>query len=94
MLSCSELIATHPYARPVNDVSKTPLIYDFYNFPAHYYKQTFEAVSQPWLVELVKGKLAEGGVGVTGVGGKGRGLDHGAWGTSSDLPPDGYDSDG
>lgn len=68
--------------RSVNEVSQTPLVYDFYGFPPKFYEQKFNSVSQPWLVELTKAKLKEGGVGVTGVGGKGRGLDHGAWSES------------
>ncbi|KAL7409333.1 Extradiol ring-cleavage dioxygenase, class III enzyme, subunit B [Mrakia frigida] len=72
----------------INEVSQTPLIYDFYGFPPKFYEQKFNSVSQPWLVELTKKKLKEGGVGVTGVGGKGRGLDHGAWIPFKVLFPD------
>jgi 4,5-DOPA dioxygenase extradiol len=61
----------------VNEASTSPLIYDFYGFPPHYYTQTFPHTSAPWLVSLVKDKLRAGGNVVEGV--PSRGLDHGAW---------------
>lgn len=59
----------------VNEAIETPLIYDFYGFPNHFYTQMFPHRSAPWLVSLVKDSLTEGGVRFSGVTGKGRGLD-------------------
>jgi aromatic ring-opening dioxygenase catalytic subunit (LigB family) len=64
----------------VNTDSSNPLIYDFYNFPSHYYEQTFGSHGDPAIVEDVKKALGAAGVGIKGVK---RGLDHGVWGEDS-----------
>ncbi|CED83140.1 Extradiol ring-cleavage dioxygenase, class III enzyme, subunit B [Phaffia rhodozyma] len=69
----------HSSAVEINEALETPLIYDFYGFPAHYYVQQFPHRSAPWLVSAVKDRLTSAGIDYVGIQGKGRGLDHGAW---------------
>jgi aromatic ring-opening dioxygenase catalytic subunit (LigB family) len=61
----------------VNHNPANPLIYDFYNFPTHYYSQTFHSAGPEGGVEVVKRALEAGGWKVEPVD---RGLDHGLWG--------------
>jgi hypothetical protein len=61
----------------VNNNPANPLIYDFYNFPTHYYSQTFHSAGPEGGVEVVKRALEAGGWKVEPVD---RGLDHGLWG--------------
>jgi 4,5-DOPA dioxygenase extradiol len=61
----------------VNTDKTNPLIYDFYNFPKHFYEQTFESHGDEGIVGDVKAALEGSGVGVTE---EMRGLDHGIWG--------------
>lgn len=60
------------------NTAPSPLIYDFYNFPAHYYSQTFphETLNQSGISEVGRA-LDVAGIKWEGV--RGRGLDHGAW---------------
>lgn len=60
------------------NTTPSPLIYDFYNFPKHYYSQTFphETLGQEGIAEVGQALDAAG---VKWEGVKGRGLDHGAW---------------
>ncbi|KAG7527257.1 hypothetical protein FFLO_07116 [Filobasidium floriforme] len=60
----------------VNNNPGNPLIYDFYNFPTHYYSQTFHSSGPDGGVEVVKRALEAGGWEVKPVD---RGLDHGLW---------------
>ncbi|KAJ2506258.1 hypothetical protein GGI11_006727 [Coemansia sp. RSA 2049] len=62
----------------VNGLSATPqpLIYDFYGFPPHMYRETFEHKVDPKLTQQVAGLFAKAGVPIDTVD---RGLDHGVW---------------
>ena len=63
----------------VNTDESNPLIYDFYNFPKHFYAQTFKSNSSRQASADVKDVLTTGGWLVKEVA---RGLDHGLWGKS------------
>jgi 4,5-DOPA dioxygenase extradiol len=54
-----------------------PLVYDFWGFPEHYYRVTYEAPGAPELAESVRKLLRAPGVPVQDV--PDRGLDHGAY---------------
>ncbi|PLN86136.1 aromatic ring-opening dioxygenase LigB subunit [Aspergillus taichungensis] len=60
----------------VNTAEKTDLIYDFYGFPSHYYKETFPHVGSQEVAGKVLGLLNQAGIKAEGVK---RGLDHGVW---------------
>ena len=64
----------------VNVDESNPLVYDFYGFPANYYKQTFKSRGDPALLGAVKEALTKGGIPNTT---ERRGLDHGVWGEST-----------
>lgn len=61
----------------VNTDSKNDLYYDFYGFPAHYYKVTFESAGTPEMLEDVVSALESSGTSVERVK---RNLDHGVFG--------------
>ncbi|MFJ7177879.1 dioxygenase [Streptomyces massasporeus] len=54
-----------------------PLVYDFWGFPEHYYRVTYDAPGAPELAESVRKLLRAPGVPVQDV--PDRGLDHGAY---------------
>ncbi|KAI9754501.1 MAG: G2-specific serine/threonine protein kinase [Chaenotheca gracillima] len=66
----------------VNVAEKTDLIYEllydisFYNFPAHYYEETYPNVGSQEIAQKVLDLLGEAGIKAEGVE---RGLDHGVW---------------
>ncbi|PLB49292.1 aromatic ring-opening dioxygenase LigB subunit [Aspergillus steynii IBT 23096] len=60
----------------VNNAEITDLIYDFYGFPSHYYKETFPNVGSKEVADKVLGLLGNAGIDARGVK---RGLDHGVW---------------
>jgi 4,5-DOPA dioxygenase extradiol len=60
----------------------TPLVYDFYGFPQHYYKVTYDAPPAPELADAVAGLL--GGLHQDAK----RGLDHGAYVPLKEMFPD------
>jgi len=60
----------------------TPLVYDFYGFPRHYYQVTYDAPPAPELADAVAGLL--GGVHQDPK----RGLDHGAYVPLKEMFPD------
>ncbi|RAL16145.1 DODA-type extradiol aromatic ring-opening family dioxygenase [Aspergillus homomorphus CBS 101889] len=60
----------------VNTAEMTELIYDFYGFPSHYYKEKYPNVGSKEVAEKVLGALGEAGIKAEGVK---RGLDHGVW---------------
>lgn len=60
----------------VNTGEAVPLIYDFYNFPAHYYKEDYPHRGSKELAGRVMELLGEAGIRAEGVE---RGLDHGIW---------------
>ncbi|KAJ5123058.1 hypothetical protein N7448_009155 [Penicillium atrosanguineum] len=60
----------------VNTAEMTDLIYDFYGFPDHYYKETYPNVGSKEVAHKVLDLLKEAGIESKGVK---RGLDHGVW---------------
>lgn len=62
---------------PVNNDPTNPLIYDFYGFPKHYYRETFTSHGSAEMLDDVVSALGAGKVPVEQVS---RGADHGLWG--------------
>ncbi|KAJ5560267.1 hypothetical protein N7513_002666 [Penicillium frequentans] len=60
----------------VNTAEMTDLIYDFYGFPDHYYKEKYPNVGSKEVAHKVLDLLKEAGIEAKGVK---RGLDHGVW---------------
>ncbi|KAI9852812.1 MAG: hypothetical protein M1838_005033 [Thelocarpon superellum] len=60
----------------VNEAVKTDLIYDFFGFPKHYYKEIFPNVGSKDVADRVRTLLKSAGIESQGVK---RGLDHGVW---------------
>ncbi|KJZ74877.1 hypothetical protein HIM_05786 [Hirsutella minnesotensis 3608] len=60
----------------VNSKEQTDLIYDFYGFPAHFYKAKYPNKGSPELANKIIDTLAEAGIKSLPVK---RGLDHGVW---------------
>jgi hypothetical protein len=71
---------------PVGVDHSKPLVYDFYNFPKHYYEQKFESSSNPEILGKVRSALKAGSINFTE---EKRGFDHGVWGElgSSSVSP-------
>lgn len=73
----------------INTNESNPLIYDFYNFPKHYYDTRFETKNPKHLNEAVYQHLEQEGYHVEKTD---RGIDHGVWvplrasGESMDIP--------
>ena len=68
--------ADRPDLVQVNTAVHEPLIYDFYGFPGHYYKEKFLHHGSPQVAERVLSVLKEASIQAEGVE---RGLDHGVW---------------
>ncbi|RHZ44201.1 DODA-type extradiol aromatic ring-opening family dioxygenase [Aspergillus thermomutatus] len=60
----------------VNTAEMTDLVYDFYGFPSHYYKEKYPNVGSKEVANKVLDALKEAGIKAEGVK---RGLDHGVW---------------
>ncbi|KAL2007426.1 hypothetical protein VTN00DRAFT_8864 [Thermoascus crustaceus] len=60
----------------VNTAELTDLIYDFYGFPSHYYKETYPNIGSKEIAQKVLNALKDAGIKAEGVK---RGLDHGVW---------------
>jgi aromatic ring-opening dioxygenase catalytic subunit (LigB family) len=60
----------------VNTAENAALIYDFYGFPTHYYKQKYPNRGNKQLAEQVISLLRSNGIKASGTD---RGLDHGIW---------------
>lgn len=60
----------------INFAEKTDLIYDFYNFPPHYYEYKYPNKGSPEIAQKVINNLENAGIEVQKVK---RGLDHGVW---------------
>ncbi|KAJ5305836.1 hypothetical protein N7508_004851 [Penicillium antarcticum] len=60
----------------VNTAEITDLIYDFYGFPSHYYKEKYPNVGSKEVANKVLNLLRDAGINAEGVK---RGLDHGVW---------------
>ncbi|KAI5922334.1 LigB-domain-containing protein [Camillea tinctor] len=65
-----------PKVIEVNTAEHTDLIYDFYGFPAHFYKAQYPNRGSPELASKVLNLLKQAGIKSKGVT---RGLDHGVW---------------
>ena len=65
-----------PYRVQINVAEEMDIIYDFYNFPPHYYEYKYPNKGSPEIAEKVIGKLNGAGIQVERVK---RGLDHGVW---------------
>ncbi|KAJ2122591.1 hypothetical protein IW147_003253 [Coemansia sp. RSA 720] len=65
-----------PSSLQVSGTSEQPLIYDFYGFPASYYKQQFQHTVDPQLTSKVAELFKARNIPIETVA---RGLDHGAW---------------
>lgn len=63
----------------VNIDARNELYYDFYGFPDHYYKVTFESAGSPEMLEDVTSALESSGTSVERVK---RSVDHGVFGAS------------
>jgi 4,5-DOPA dioxygenase extradiol len=61
----------------IGATTRTPLVYDFWGFPEHYYQVTYDAPGAPALAEDVRKLLRSAGHPVQDV--PERGLDHGAY---------------
>jgi aromatic ring-opening dioxygenase catalytic subunit (LigB family) len=68
----------------VNNDPTNPLIYDFYGFPKHYYRETFTSHGSAEMLDDVVSALGAGKVPVEQVS---RGADHGLWGEHHSLLP-------
>jgi 4,5-DOPA dioxygenase extradiol len=73
------VLSAHWEARPttLGATRPVPLVYDFYGFPEHHYRQKYAAPGAPALAERVRGLLAAAGQPVADD--PHRGLDHGAY---------------
>ncbi|PGH10552.1 hypothetical protein AJ80_07498 [Polytolypa hystricis UAMH7299] len=60
----------------VNQAPLTELIYDFYGFPGHYYKEKYPNVGSKEVAQKVISAIQDAGMKAEGVK---RGLDHGVW---------------
>lgn len=60
----------------INYAEETDIIYDFYNFPPHYYEYKYPNKGSPEIAQKVIDNLASAGIEVQKVK---RGLDHGVW---------------
>lgn len=60
----------------VNVAEETDIIYDFYNFPPHYYEYQYPNRGSPEIAEQVMELLGDAGIKTKKVR---RGLDHGVW---------------
>jgi len=60
----------------VNTAESAELIYDFYGFPSHYYKEKYPNVGSKEIAQKVINAIQDAGMKAEGVT---RGLDHGVW---------------
>ena len=72
------IVSAHWQTAPValSATRRVPLVYDFYGFPEHYYRMTYDAPGAPDLAARVKGLMPSNEPVLER---ETRGLDHGAW---------------
>ena len=72
------IVSAHWQSAPlaISSTRRVPLVYDFYGFPEHYYRMTYEAPGAPDLAADVRALLP---VDEPVLELEDRGLDHGAW---------------
>jgi 4,5-DOPA dioxygenase extradiol len=72
------IVSAHWESVPIalSATTRVPLVYDFYGFPEHYYRMTYDSPGAPGLADRVKALMPAG---EPVVHRESRGLDHGAW---------------
>ena len=72
------IVSAHWQSAPIalSATTPVPLVYDFYNFPEHYYRMTYDAPGAPALAASVKALMPANEPVLERPA---RGLDHGAW---------------
>jgi 4,5-DOPA dioxygenase extradiol len=72
------IVSAHWQTAPmaISATTRVPLVYDFYGFPEHYYRMTYDAPPAPSLAESLRGLMPASEPLIERPG---RGLDHGAW---------------
>ena len=72
------IVSAHWQSAPIalSATTPVPLVYDFYNFPEHYYRMTYDAPGAPELAASVKALMPASEPVLERPA---RGLDHGAW---------------
>jgi 4,5-DOPA dioxygenase extradiol len=81
------IVSAHWQTAPmaISATTRVPLVYDFYGFPEHYYRMTYEAPGAPELAAAVRGVMPET---EPVLDRPNRGLDHGAWVPLKAMYPD------
>ena len=81
------IVSAHWQSAPlaISSTRRIPLVYDFYGFPEHYYRMTYEAPGAPDLAADVRALLP---VDEPVLELESRGLDHGAWVPLKAMYPD------
>jgi 4,5-DOPA dioxygenase extradiol len=72
------IVSAHWQSAPIalSATTPVPLVYDFYGFPEHYYRMTYDAPGAPELAAQVQARMPANEPVVERPA---RGLDHGAW---------------
>jgi 4,5-DOPA dioxygenase extradiol len=72
------IVSAHWQTAPmaISATTRAPLVYDFYGFPEHYYRMTYDAPAAPALAERLRSLMPASEPLIERPG---RGLDHGAW---------------
>ena len=80
------IVSAHWQTAPIalSATRRVPLVYDFYGFPDHYYRMTYDAPGAPDLAARIKGLMPPR----EPVLERERGLDHGAWVPLKAMYPD------
>jgi 4,5-DOPA dioxygenase extradiol len=81
------IVSAHWQTAPmaISATTPVPLVYDFYGFPEHYYRLTYDAPGAPGLAETVRALMPAAEPVIERPT---RGLDHGAWVPLKAMYPD------
>ena len=81
------IVSAHWQTAPmaISATTPVPLVYDFYGFPEHYYRMTYDAPGAPELAAKVRGLMPSTEPVLERPN---RGLDHGAWVPLKAMYPD------
>ncbi len=81
------IVSAHWQTAPMalSSSHRVPLVYDFYGFPEHYYRMTYDAPGAPELAAKVKSLMPASEPVIER---ESRGLDHGAWVPLKAMYPD------
>ena len=84
------IVSAHWQTAPMalSATTRVPLVYDFYGFPEHYYRMTYDAPGAPELAERVRALMPAS---EPVLDRPARGLDHGAWVPLKAMYPDADD---